>query len=120
MWVLKAIAGWLVLMVCAVLNGAVRELALVPAFGTSAALVRSGMLLCAVILVVALLLVPWLGSQVLRRYIAMGLLWFCLTVLFEFGLGRAQGVSWAELLAAYRFRGGNLWPVVLLFTAAAP
>jgi hypothetical protein len=43
-----------------------------------------------------------------------------LTVLFEFGLGRAQGKSWTELLAAYSFQGGNLWPVVLVLTAAAP
>ena len=54
MLVLKAIAGWLLILVCAVLNGAVREFALVPAFGASAGLALSGLLLCALILVVAL------------------------------------------------------------------
>lgn len=120
MLVLKAIAGWLLILVCAILNGALREFALVPVFGASAGLTLSGMVLCAAILLVALLLVQWFGAQVLYRYIAIGLLWLCLTVLFEFGFGRAQGKSWAQLLAAYSFQGGNLWPVVLVFTAAAP
>jgi hypothetical protein len=40
--------------------------------------------------------------------------------LFEFGFGLAQGKPWSELLAAYTFKDGNLWPVVLLAVLVAP
>jgi hypothetical protein len=31
-----------------------------------------------------------------------------------------QHKSWAELLQAYTFRDGNIWPLVLLVTVLAP
>ena len=50
----------------------------------------------------------------------MGLGWLALTLVFEFSFGLLRGRTLAELLAAYRFEGGNLWPVVLAVTALAP
>ena len=37
---------------------------------------------------------------------------------FSFALLRGQGLD--EMLGAYAFRSGNLWPVVLLVTALSP
>jgi hypothetical protein len=56
----------------------------------------------------------------MRGYAAIGLGWLALTVLFELAFGLVQHRSWPELLAAYTFSGGNIWPIVLATTALAP
>jgi hypothetical protein len=50
-----------------------------------------------------------------------GLIWLCLTLSFEFGFGLfVQERSWAEMLEAYTFKDGNIWPLVLVVTFLAP
>ena len=121
MLILKAIGIWGVILVCAVLNGAVREAVLVPKLGNPVALVLSGLLLSACILVVSFELVPKLGRLQTRDCLYLGLFWLCLTLVFEFSFGRLlQQRSWSELLEAYTFKGGNIWPLVLLVTLIAP
>lgn len=116
-----ALLAWLAILALAFLNGGLRELVLVPRLGLPAALVLSGLLLCTCILAVALACIPRLGPLDRTQWLGMGLLWLLLTLGFEFGFGRmVQGRSWPELLAAYRFRDGNLWPAVLVFTLFAP
>jgi hypothetical protein len=42
-------------------------------------------------------------------------------VAFEFTFGRlVQGKPWPQLLEAYTFKDGNIWPLVLLVTTLAP
>ena len=121
MIVVKAIAVWLLILVLAVLNGALREAVLRPALGKPFALVLSGILLSALILVVAFLLVPRFGQVGRAQALYLGLLWLVLTLAFELGFGRwVQGRSWSELLRAYTFEDGNLWPLVLVVTFLAP
>ena len=55
-----------------------------------------------------------------REALEVGATWAALTVCFEFGLGRARGVSRQELGAEYDLRRGRLWPLVLLVVAAGP
>src|SRR5688572_22137119 len=99
---LKALALWCGILVLAVLNGILREKALVPVMGSSGALVVSGVLLCACIFGVAFVAAPWYGPLPYSRWLQVGLFWVLLTVVFEFGLGRfVQHKSWPELLAAY-------------------
>jgi hypothetical protein len=121
MFELKAAAAWLVILVCAVVNGAFREAVLVPRFGQIAGLVASGLLLSACILGVAVALIPWFGRMETRRCRVLGLLWLGLTLAFEFGFWRlVQHRDWPELFEAYTFKGGNLWPLVLVVTFLAP
>jgi hypothetical protein len=121
MWVLKACAVWLLILVCAVLNGALREGWLVPHLGSVAAFVTSGLILSMCILAAALLLVTWMGAPGAGRYGLVGLLWLGLTLAFEFGFGLfVQQRTWQQLLGAYTFEGGNLWPLVLAVTFFAP
>ena len=121
MLILKAIGVWGVIRVCAVLNGAVREAVLIPKLGTPVALALSGLLLSVCILVLSFALVPKLGRLQSRHCLYLGLFWLCLTLAFEFGFGRLlQHRSWSELLEAYTFKNGNLWPVVLVVTFFAP
>lgn len=117
----KAAAVWLLILICAVLNGALREAVLVPRFGQPAGLLASGLLLSVCIVGVSVALVPWFGRLSTSRCLQLGLLWLCLTLVFEFGFGRlVQHKSWSELFEAYTLKGGNLWPFVLVVTLLAP
>jgi hypothetical protein len=117
---LKALVIWIGILPLAIANGAFREAVLIPVLGHNAGLVLSGILLSLGILIVAYLALPWIGRTSPATYVLTGLAWLCLTLVFEFGFGLVQGKSWAQLLEAYMFRDGNIWPVVLLVTAAAP
>lgn len=118
---LRAVAMWLLILVCAVANGALREAVLLPWLGQPAALVLSGLLLSACVLAAAVLLVAWLPPLPASRHAAIGVGWLAATLAFEFGFGRlVQGKAWAELLDAYRFEDGNLWPLVLVVVLLAP
>lgn len=117
---LKALVIWGGILVLAVANGALRESVLVPGTGNPAAFVVSGLLLSALIIGVAYLSLPWLHISRPVHLWAVGLGWLALTLIFEFSFGLWQGQSWPELLEAYTFKGGNIWPVVLVATALAP
>jgi hypothetical protein len=87
----------------------------------SAAFTTSGLLLIACVLIIALLSIKWLGQLSFAQYAGVGLLWLVLTLAFEFGFGLlVRGESLASLLEAYRFREGNIWPMVLVVVAVAP
>lgn len=117
----KAAVVWLGILVLAVLNGTARESLLVPALGRTPALVASGLLLSALILLVAFAAIGWLQPVTVGAAWQLGALWLVLTLAFEFGFGAlVQHKSWAEMLQAYAFRDGNVWPLVLLVTALAP
>jgi hypothetical protein len=121
MLLLKAAAVWLVILVGAVLNGFLREAVLLPRLGIPAAFALSGVLLSVLIVVVALVFIRWLGPLGTSQSLRVGLLWLCLTLAFEFGFGRlVERRGWSELLEAYTFKDGNVWPLVLVVTFFAP
>ncbi|WP_211231670.1 hypothetical protein [Ottowia thiooxydans] len=116
----KALAIWLVILICAVANGALREGVLIPHLGKAPGLILSGVLLSALILVITYLALPWLVAPRPAQLIGLGVFWLALTLVFELSLGRFQSKSWTTILEAYTFKDGNIWPVVLLVTTAAP
>ena len=118
---LKATALWLAILALAILNGLLREKALVPAFGNFAGLIASGSILSICIFLVAFTSAPCYGPLTSRQWLLVGLFWFLLTVVFEFSFGRvAQQKTWVELFDAYTFREGNIWPIVLITTFISP
>lgn len=118
--VLKALVVWLAILGLAFANAALREAVLVPWIGKVRGLTLSGVVLSAVVLVVAYFSLPWLGAIRARELLAVGLIWLALTLGFDLLLGMAQGERLRQQLDAYLFKRGNLWPVVLLVTASAP
>mgnify|MGYP005838798913 CR=1 FL=1 len=67
------------------------------------------------------LLIPRLGPLSAHHYWKIGACWLALTLLFEFGFGAlVAGMSRQELLSAYTFQEGNIWPLVLLVIFIAP
>ncbi|HKJ22801.1 MAG TPA: hypothetical protein VKA13_06905 [Gammaproteobacteria bacterium] len=116
----KACAVWVGILVLAIANGALREGFLIPKLGKAPGMVLSGILLSAIILWVAYLSLPWIGARFPRQLVLIGVGWVLLTLAFEISFGMLRGQSMAELLEAYTFKGGNIWPLVLLVAAAAP
>jgi hypothetical protein len=100
---LKAAALWLILLVVAIGNAAIRELVLTPSLGAEIALPASGMLLALLILVFALLTLPLFGAQDRTGYLMAGAVWLALTLAFELVLGHlVMGQSWPIFLAQPR------------------
>lgn len=121
MLLLKSLIAWLLILCFAVANGALREAVLIPSLGKSSGLILSGLLLSVLVVLVAYAFVRLSQSITVSQGLFVGFLWLCLTLAFEFSLGRyVQHKSWSELLDAYTFKDGNLWPVVILVTLVAP
>ena len=116
----KSFVVWLVILGAALGNAALRELVFSPRFGKVSALTVSGILLSLLILLIAWVSLPWLGTRRAPELLAVGAGWLALTVLIDLVLGTAQGKSVQALADAYWFREGNLWPVVVLVTFCAP
>lgn len=118
--VLKAIGVWVLILGAAIANAALRELVLGPRLGNVRALTLSGVVLSLAIVVIAFACLPWLGVRGLVELLLIGLGWLVLTAAFDLLVGTLQGKPLSSLLAAYAFRDGNLWPVILLVTLGAP
>lgn len=117
---MRVLAAWVGILVLAVANGALREAVLIPRLGKAPGLVTSGVLLSTLILLAAYLVLPWLGARRPGEVLAVGLAWLVLTLVFEFSFGLLRGQPLSEILQAYTFSGGNIWPIVLVVTALAP
>lgn len=117
---LKALLIWVGILVLAIANGVLRESVFMAWFGTSVALLLSGLLLSLMILGVAWLSLPWLEIRRPGQLWFVGFGWLALTLIFEVSFGLWQGKSWRMLLEAYTFNDGNIWPFVLVVTALAP
>jgi len=121
MSILKALVLWLAILALAIANGLLREKILIPRLGSTTGLVSSGILLSAGVLLVAWAGAPWYGSLTSWQWMLVGAFWLGLTLMFEFGFGRlVQHKTWGEMLEAYTFKDGNIWPLVLLVTLVAP
>ncbi len=120
MMLIRATIVWLVILVFAVLNGILREAVLFPAMGRVPGFITSGIILGLIIFVVAYLTLPWIDAAGSNQLLLIGFLWLTLTLAFEFSFGLARGVSLDEILSAYSFKEGNIWPLVLLLTLFAP
>ena len=117
----KYLAAWLVMLLVAVANGAVREITYGPHVDELTAHQIS-----TVTGILLLGLVIWLCSAVIpvssdREAVSLGLFWAALTVAFEFVFFHfIGGHSWSELLANYNVVQGRVWVFVVLWIVVAP
>lgn len=117
----KATGIWLIIVPVAIGNAAVREKLLAPAIGSAAALPLSGLLLSALVLLVAYGCVPLFSASESKAYVLVGVVWFTLTLAFEFLFGRfVAGKPWQEILQVFNITDGDLFVVVLLATLLSP
>ena len=121
MLLLKSVLTWLIILCLAIANGALREAVLIPFLGKSIGLLLSGVLLSLLIALVAYVFIQLKQDITNKQSVHIGVLWLCFTFIFELSFGRyIQHKSWLELLNAYTFEDGNIWPIVLLTTLLAP
>jgi len=117
----RALILWLAILPLAVANGVLRERLLRPFLGVAQARTLSGLLLMALIFGFAVATIGWLPRTSEAGYLAVGGAWLAWTIAFEFGFGRLVArSSWRDLIGAYRFRDGNIWPLVLAVVALSP
>lgn len=118
---IKILLLWAAIIPMAIANGILRDTVLVRSLGQRRARTVSGLSLSAVILAWTILTIPWVPLPGLMQYAGVGLLWLTLTVAFEFFFGRVVAKkSWQELLRAYRFENGDIWPLVLATVTVSP
>lgn len=115
---LQALAIWFLIIPIAILNGGLRENVLIK-LGT-AALPLSGIILSLCIFVMAFLFIPKIKDCKKTDYIFIGIIWCCLTNLFDLSMFVMDGGGILDLIKQYYFWTGNLWIMVVLSTLSAP
>lgn len=119
---LRAFAAWLVIVATESVHGTLRQLFLAPLTGDLHARQLSVFTGSALVFVIALLLVRWIGATRRQTLLWIGVLWLVLTLAFEVSLGRLLGMDWQRILADYDVTRGGLMPIgmgVLLFAPLA-
>ena len=117
----RALGIWCVLLVIASINGALREVVLIPRTGDVVGRVISTILLSAFIVILTWLTIGWIRPGTANQAWLVGIVWVLLTLAFEFLAGHYLfGAPWSRLLADYNLLEGRIWVLVLVATAAAP
>ena len=117
----RAVAVWLLLLVAAIVNGAVRQSVLLPAMGEQAARVMSTIMLSGVIFGIGWLMSGFLNLVSSREAWLVGALWLGLILAFEFLGGHFLfGTPSSKLLEDYNVAQGRIWILVLFVTALTP
>ena len=116
------LALWVLLVVCAVLNGLLRQSVLVPKLGESLGRALSSTILSMVILLVAYAFLTTTSMEYSSADLwLMGIIWLMLTLAFEFGFGHfVTKKSWNTLLEDYNILKGRIWIIVLVVTLLGP
>jgi len=114
-------AVWLLLAVCAVLNGAFRELYLIPLVGGYPGHLFSTQLLVFVILVVSGVYFLQTSVDYSRaELVLIGVGWTLATVGFEFLVGYVEGTSVETTLTQYDVLAGSIWILVPIALLVSP
>ena len=117
----RALVVWFAILSIAFVNGAARELWLVPRTGAMPGQIISSVLLCLAILMVSMSAATWMAIPSAADALKVGAFWLVLTVAFEFGAGHfVFGHSWESLFGDYRGIGAFIRVPMLLTTALAP
>jgi hypothetical protein len=117
----RAFAAWLIILLLANLNGALRELWLIPRVGEMPGRVASTLILSGLVLLLSWLMIGWVRPARPGDALGVGLFWLALTLAFEFIVGHyVLGKSWAVLLEDYDVARGRIWILVLVMVVVAP
>jgi TRAP-type mannitol/chloroaromatic compound transport system permease small subunit len=119
--ILRALAVWGILLICAIANGGVRTALITPKFGEHIGHIISTLILCIIIFAVTRVMIRWIKPNISINAILIGTLWVSLTVAFEFLAGHYLfGTSWEKIIADYNIARGRIWILVLVTTLISP
>ncbi len=116
----KYILSWFGLMVLAIINGTIRDFGYKESLGSlTAHQVSTVTLLILFSLALWFMVQQWpLSSN--RQAWTIGIAWFVMTELFEFGMGLSRGASWEELMYVYDITQGQVWLLIPLWVLVGP
>jgi len=119
---LYALGFWTLFIPFAIVNAGVREYVVAPRLGEHAGHVISTVVFLAVLLLAVYVFLRFVHvSYATADLWLLGVLWFSLTVLFEFGFGHyVMGNSWEALLHDYNLLAGRVWVFIPLAWLLSP
>lgn len=111
---------WIPMIFIAVINGMARDLWYKNILGEFV-----GRQLSTLTLIILFAIYMWVGFRMFTpesstQAIKIGLAWFVLTLIFEFGLGLSTGHSWSELISDYDITKGKIWVLIPIWVGIAP
>jgi hypothetical protein len=117
----RAVAVWFLILVLAVVNGAVRDGWLSPRLGETVGRGLSSLSLSALVFLTTYLSIRWIRPATAGQAWEAGWLWLGLTLGFEFLSGHFLfRKPWPALLEDYNVLRGRIWVLVLIVTVASP
>ena len=121
MYLVRALAVLLVIIVAESVHGTLRQLFLAPLIGDFAARRISFFIAVLLIFLITYFFILWISAPNIRSLFVVGLMWMILMTLFEFGLGHfVMNYSWEQLLVDYDVSRGGLMGFGLVFMLFAP
>ena len=117
----RSLAAWLLMLLMASVNGAIRGALFIPLMGDVAGRAVSTLMLCALVLLLTYLTIRWIHPRSGSEAWVVGGLWVALTLAFEFLAGHFLfGNPWSQLLEDYNVLRGRIWILALITIAGAP
>ncbi len=115
----RAVMVWLLIMAAESVQGGLRRLLLSPEaeFALRQASVVVG---AVVIFAITWVCIRWMRVRTAADALAIGVVWVILTLLFEYAVGRAVGISLERIHADYDLLHGGLMPLGLAAMALTP
>ena len=121
MYLFRALAVWLLIVVAESVHGTLRQLFLAPLVGDLAARRISFFVAVLLIFLITYFFIRWIDAPTPKSLFAIGLMWMILMTVFEFGLGLfAMNYSWQRMLEDYDLSRGGLMGLGLIFMIFAP
>ena len=119
--ILIYVFSWTGLVILAILNGAIRQ----KGYGQYSSELTAHQISTFIFVVLIGIYTYWLtrvvALQSSKQALAVGGIWFVMTILFEFVFGHyLMGHSWSKLFHDYNLIQGRVWVVVLIWTFLAP
>ena len=116
----RALVIWMLMMAIETIHGILRNRFLVPVIGDVGSRQIGVLIGSALILGIAILAIGWIRPNSERSLLAIGALWLALTLVFEFGVGRALARPWDAMLADYDLSRGGLLSIGMVVLALSP
>ncbi len=112
--------AWFGMLLLAIANGGLRDLAYQSRLGERAAHQLSTLILLLLFTGYLWLLTRHWPIESAKQAWLIGGIWCLLTALFEVGLARLGGHSWQRIRHAYNLLAGELWGLIPLWLLIAP
>jgi hypothetical protein len=112
---------WFGLLILAIINGTIRDYTYLKSLGEYRAHQLSTITLLILMSIYCLIIFSNWRLTSSNEAITVGIIWLLLTLAFEFLFGHfVGGHSWEKLIAQYNIFSGNLWVLIVIWTALLP